>query len=59
CILMIHRFLFTAALTIFALTNIAPYVAYAEPEMCKRLAEISSFDPDKQPLFQYKTREER
>ncbi len=56
---MIYRFLFTAAMTLFALTSIAPNVAHAESEICKRLAEISSFDPDKQPLFHYKTREER
>lgn len=39
--------------------SLAPEIAHAEPEMCKRLKEISSFDPDKQPLFHYKTREER
>ena len=56
---MIYRFLFTATLTIFAVMSLAPEIAHAEPEICKRLAEISSFDPHKDPLFHYKTREER
>ena len=56
---MIYRRLFAAALTTFALTSIVPNVAHAEPEICKRLKEISSFDPHKNPLFPDKTREER
>ena len=56
---MIYRFLFTATLTVFAVISLATEIAHAEPEICKRLAEISSFDPHKNPLFHYKTREER
>ena len=56
---MIYRFLPAAALSMFATTIICSDVAQAEPEICQRLKEITSYDPHKNPLFHYKTREAR
>ena len=59
CTRMIYRFLFTTTLTVFAVISLATEIAHAEPGICKRLADISSVDPDKSPYFQHRTREER
>lgn len=56
---MIYRLLFAAALTTFSIVGIEPHVAQAEPEICQRLKEITSFDPHKDPLFHHKPREAR